>query len=327
MRRREFVTLIGATTATWPLKAWAQKASGLPRVGLLAFAQELDGPLFRAFRDELQKLGQAEGQNYTLEFRSAHGEPGRLQSDAAEFARMPVDVIVTDSGAASIAAKKATATVPIVMAVISDPVELGLVTSLARPGGNVTGFSIISPQLGSKRLGLLREAIPETRLVGVLVNPDSAATGAQQVAPISDAAIVLGLDLAVGQASSAETIPNAIDRLIARRITALMVVGDAVFFAQRKLIVERANANRLPAVYPEREFAEAGGLLAYGPNISENFRRAAGYVARILRGEKPAELPVEQPAKFELAIHLGTAKALGLQLPATLLARADEVIE
>ena len=283
--------------------------------------------MFRAFRDEMQKLGQAEGQNYSLEFRLARGEPGRLHRDAAEFAQMPVDVIVTDSGAASIAAKKATATVPIVMAVISDPVELGLVASLARPGGNVTGFSIISPQLGSKRLGLLREAIPETRLVGVLVNPESAATGAQQVAPINDAAIMLGLDLAVGQASSAETIPNAIDRLIARRVTALMVVGDAVFFAQRKLIVERANANRLAAVYPEREFAEAGGLLSYGPNISENFRRAAGYVARILKGEKPAELPVEQPAKFELAINLGTAKALGLQLPATLLARADEVIE
>jgi len=283
--------------------------------------------LFRAFRDEMQKLGQAEGQNYSLEFRLARGEPGRLHRDAAEFAQMPVDVIVTDSGAASIAAQKATATVPIVMAVISDPVELGLVASLARPGGNVTGFSIISPQLGSKRLGLLREAIPETRLVGVLVNPESAATGAQQVAPINDAAIMLGLDLAVGQASSAETIPNAIDRLIARRVTALMVVGDAVFFAQRKLIVERANANRLAAVYPEREFAEAGGLLSYGPNISENFRRAAGYVARILKGEKPAELPVEQPAKFELAINLGTAKALGLQLPATLLARADEVIE
>lgn len=275
----------------------------------------------------MQKLGQAEGQNYSLEFRLARGEPGRLHRDAAEFAQMPVDVIVTDSGAASIAAQKATATVPIVMAVISDPVELGLVASLARPGGNVTGFSIISPQLGSKRLGLLREAIPETRLVGVLVNPESAATGAQQVAPINDAAIMLGLDLAVGQASSAETIPNAIDRLIARRVTALMVVGDAVFFAQRKLIVERANANRLAAVYPEREFAEAGGLLSYGPNISENFRRAAGYVARILKGEKPAELPVEQPAKFELAINLGTAKALGLQLPATLLARADEVIE
>ena len=283
--------------------------------------------MFRAFRDEMQKLGQAEGQNYSLEFRLARGEPGRLHRDAAEFAQMPVDVIVTDSGAASIAAKKATATVPIVMAVISDPVELGLVASLARPGGNVTGFSIISPQLGSKRLGLLREAIPETRLVGVLVNPESAATGAQQVAPINDAAIMLGLDLAVGQASSAETIPNAIDRLIARRVTALMVVGDAVFFAQRKLIVERANANRLAAVYPEREFAEAGGLLSYGPNISENFRRAAGYVARILKGEKPAELPVEQPAKFELAINLGTAKALGLQLPATLLARVDEVFE
>jgi hypothetical protein len=196
VKRREFVTLIGATMATWPLKAWALRASGLPRVGLLAFAQELEGPLFRAFRGELQKLGQAEGQNYTLEFRSAHGEPGRLQRDAAEFAQMPVDVIVTDGGAASIAAKKATATVPIVMAVISDPFELGLVASL---------------------------------------------------------------------------------------------VGN--------LIVERANANRSRAVYPEREFAEAGGLLAYGPNISENFR---GRVVCCTHSKRRKSCRISSPATCEI---------------------------
>jgi putative tryptophan/tyrosine transport system substrate-binding protein len=327
MKRREFITLVGGATAAWPLKAMAQQAPGLARVGLLAFGQELDGPLVRVFRDEMQKLGQAEGQSYMLEFRSARGDPGRLRSAAAELAQMRVDVIVTDSGAASIAAKKATATVPIVMGVISDPIELGLVASLARPGGNVTGFSIISPQLGTKRLALLKEAVPEARLVGVLVNPASGATGPQQLAPINDAATVLGIGLAVGEASSADTIPDAIDRLIARRIMALMVVGDAVFFAQRKLIVERANASRLPAIYPEREFAEAGGLLAYGPNIPENFRRAAGYVTRILRGEKAGELPVEQPAKFELVINLRTAKSIGFVFPPALPLLADEVIE
>ena len=199
MKRREFITLVGGATAAWPLKAWAQKAPGFVRVGLLAFGQEFDGPLFRIFRNEMQKLGQVEGQNYMLEFRSARGDPGRLQSAAAELAQMPVDVIVTDSGAASIAAKKATGTVPIVMGIISDPVELGLVASLARPGGNVTGFSIISPQLGTKRLALLKAAVPDARLVGVLVNPASAATATQQLAPINDTATVLGIGLWSGK--------------------------------------------------------------------------------------------------------------------------------
>jgi putative ABC transport system substrate-binding protein len=168
---------------------------------------------------------------------------------------------------------------------------------------------------------------PEARLVGVLVNSASATTGTQQLAIIKGAASVLGIDVAVGEASSVDTIPNALDRLITRRITALMAVADPTFFAQRKLIVERANASRLPAIYAEREFADAGGLLAYGPNILENFRRAAGYVARILRGEKAGELPVEQPTKFELVINLKTAKAIGFAFPPALTLLADEVIE
>src|SRR4051812_10438996 len=206
MKRRRFITLVGAATTAWPLKARAQQPPGLARVGLLAFGQQIDGPLVRAFRDEMQKLGHAEGRSYMLEFRSARGDPGRLQSAAAELAQIRVEVIVTDSGAASIAAKKATASIPIVMGVISDPVELGLVASLARPGGNVTGFSIISPQLGAKRLALLKEAVPEARLVGVLVNPESAVTGTQQLAPINNAATVLGVGLAVGEAGSVDTI-------------------------------------------------------------------------------------------------------------------------
>jgi putative ABC transport system substrate-binding protein len=326
MQRREFITLLGGSAA-WPLQAWAQQTPARARVGLLAFGQELDGPLFGAFRDEMRKVGQVEGQHYTLEFRSARGEPGRLQSAAAELAQIPVDVIVTDSGAASIAAAKATTIVPVVMGIISDPVELGLVASLRRPGGNVTGFSIISPQLGTKRLALLKETVPSARLVGVLVNPASAATSTQQLAPIRGAATVLGLDVVVAEASSVDTIPEAIDRLIAARVAALMVIGDATFFAQRKLIVERANASRLPAIYPEREFADVGGLLAYGPNVLENFRRAAGYVARILRGERVGELPVEQPAKFELVINLKTAKTIGFAFPPALPLLADDVIE
>jgi len=275
----------------------------------------------------MHKLGHVEGQSYVLEFRSARGDPGRLQSAAGELAQIPVDVIVTDSGAASIAARKATASVPIVMGVISDPIGLGLVESLGRPGGNVTGFSIISPQLGTKRIALLKEAIPDTEIVGVLMNPASPITGTQQVALIRDAAASLGIELVVGEARSADAIPGAIDQLVAGRVSSLIVVGDAVFFNQRRLIVEHAAANRLPGMYPEREYAEGGGLLAYGPSVPDNFRRAAGYVARILRGEKAGYLPIEQPAKFELVINLKTARSLGVSVPPMLLARADEVIE
>jgi putative ABC transport system substrate-binding protein len=327
MRRREFIGLLGGAVAAWPLVAHAQQATQPARVGLLAFGQELDGALFGAFRDEMRKLGHVEGQSYLLEFRSAHGDPARLQSAAGELTQIPADVIVTDSGAASIAAKKATTSVPIVMGVISDPIGLGLVESLGRPGGNVTGFSIISPQLGTKRLALLKEAVPHAKVVGVLMNPASPVTGAQQLAPIRDAAASLGIALMVGEAQSAATIPGVIDYLVASRISGLMVVADAVFFNQRKVIVERAAANGLPGMYPEREYADAGGLLTYGPSVPDNFRRAAGYVVRILKGEKAGHLPIEQPAKFELVINLKTAKALGLEIPPTLLARADEVIE
>ena len=328
MKRREFMSFLGGAAATWPLGARAQQAARPARVGLLAFGhQDVANPVFDAFRDEMRKLGHVDGRTYVPEFRSARGDPDRLQSAAVELSQIPVDVIVTDSGAASIAAKNATTSIPIVMGVISDPIGLGLVASLARPGGNVTGFSIISPQLGTKRLALLKEAVPDAKLVGILLNPASPVTGAQQLAPIKDAAATVGVELVVGEAQSPDSISAAIDHLVARRISALMVVADGVFFTRRKLIVDRAAENRLPGIYPEREYAEAGGLIAYGPNVPDNFRRAAHYVARILKGEKAGDLPVEQPTKFDLVINLITAKALGLELPPMLLARADEVIE
>jgi putative tryptophan/tyrosine transport system substrate-binding protein len=327
VRRRQFITLLGGAAAAWPLAVRAQQPARPARIGLLAFGQPRDSSLFNAFREEMRRLGHIEGGTYVLEFRSGYGDPDRLQNAAAELVRLPVDVILTDSGSASIAAKHATAVIPVVMAVVSDPVGIGLVSSLARPGGNVTGFSILSPQLGSKRLALLKEAFPDAKLVGVLLNPASPVTGAQQLAPIKDAAAALGVELVVGEARDRDTISAAIDSLAASRISALMVVGDATFFAQRKLIVDRAAANRLPGIYPEREYAEAGGLISYGPSVPDNFRRAAGYVVRILKGEKPGDLPIEQPAKFELVINLKTAKAIGIAIPAAFPLRADEVIE
>jgi len=327
MRRRDFITRLGGAAAAWPLGADAQQAAPPVRIGLLAFGQDLASPLFDAFREEMRKLGHFEGRTYGVEFRSARGDPDRLRSLAVELARLPVDVILADSGTASIAAKQATAVIPIVMAVVSDPIGIGLVASLARPGGNVTGFSILSPQLGSKRLALLKEAVPAAKLVGVLLNPASPVTGAQQLALIKDAALALHIDLVTSEAQTPDSIPAAIDRLVARGISALMVVGDAVFFNQHKLIVDLAAAKRLPGIYPEREYAEAGGLIAYGPSVPDNFRRAASYVARILKGEKPGDLPVEQPVKFELVINLKTANAIGIAVPPELPLRADEVIE
>jgi putative ABC transport system substrate-binding protein len=327
MKRREFITLIGGAAAAWPLAAGAQQPARPFRIGVLAFGQDPASPLFNAFRDEMRKLGHIEGQTYILEFRSARGDADRTRSFAAELARLPVDVILADGGTASLAAKQATTAIPIVMAVTSDPVGIGLVASLARPGGNLTGFSILSPELGSKRLALLKEAVPAARLVGVLLNAASPITGAQQLAPIKHAALALDMDLVVGEAQSRDSIPAAVDALVARGISALIVVGDALFFNERTVIIDLARTNRLPAIYPEREYAEDSGLIAYGPSVPDNFRRAAGYVARILRGEKAGDLPVEQPVKFELVINLKTAKTLGLDVPAQLLARADEVIE
>jgi putative tryptophan/tyrosine transport system substrate-binding protein len=316
MKRRDF--LLGGAAAAWPLAARAQQPTRPFRIGVLAFGQDPDSPLFDAFRDEMRNLGHIEGQTYVLEFRSAHGDADRTQSFAAELARLPVDVILTDGGSASLAAKQATAAIPVVMAVISDAVGIGLVASLARPGGNV---------IGSKRLALLKEAVPAARVVGVLLNAASPITGAQQLAPIKHAALALDMDLVIGEAQSRDSIPTAIDALLARGISALIVVGDAMFFNERKVMVDLAWKNRLPAIYPEREYAEVGGLIAHGPSVPDNFRRAAGYVARILRGEKPGDLPVVQPTKFELVVNLKTAKSLGLDVPWFLQQRADEVIE
>ncbi len=314
MRRREFIALcscVAVLPIAWPARSSAQQVVGPARIGLLAFGQDINSPAFDAFRDEMRRLGQVEGQTYVIEFRSAQGDPDRLRHNAAELARLPVDVIVADSATASIAAKQATTLVPVVMAVVSDPIGIGLVSSLAHPGGNVTGFSILSPVLGTKRLALLKEAVPTAKLVGALWNPASPISGEQQLTQIKNAASALDLDIVPGEAQNRNSIPIAIDGMLAKGISALIVVGDAIFYKDRALIVDLAAAKRLPGIYPEREYADAGGLLAYGPNVHDNFRRAAGYVVRILKGEKPGDLPVEQPAKFDLVINLKAAKANG----------------
>ena len=275
MRRRDFIALGGGIFAGSSLAASAQQTISPRRIGLLAFGQGPDGSMSKVIREELSKLGLNDDRRFLFEFRSAQGDPERLQRAAAELSQIPVDVMVTDSGAASLAAAKATSTIPIVMGVISDPVSLGLVTSLAHPGRNVTGFSIISPELGTKRLALLSEALPGARRIGILVNPGSPVTGAQQLASITSAAAALGLSIVVGEARTVQEISKAIEHLAADHASAILTVGDPVFFQNRRTIVEQAAGKNLPGMYPEREYVDAGGLLAYGPSIPANFRRAA----------------------------------------------------
>jgi putative ABC transport system substrate-binding protein len=329
MKRREFITLLGSAAAAWPLAARAQQPSRPVRIGLLTSGGDLAVSTFDALRQELNRLGYVEGRTAVLEFRSAGGDhdPARILSLAAELVRLPVDIIVTEGTQASLAAKQATSTVPIVMAVVGDPVATGLVSNLARPGGNITGFTVLAPELGTKRLDLLREAVPGLKRVGVLWNPGSAANGRLQVDAIEAAARTLDIAAEIGGADHRDTIPIALNSLAERGVSALMVIADSVFFTAHRLIVELAIEKRLPGVYPDRPFAFAGGLLFYGPDVVENFRRSARYVDRILKGTRAGELPVEQPAKFELIVNMKAAKAIGLDVPPMLLARADEVIE
>jgi ABC-type uncharacterized transport system substrate-binding protein len=325
VRRREFITLLGGAAA-WPLGARAQQPGRPARVGVLTPGGEIANPLYAAFRQEMRRLGYAEGHTLILEFRSAAGSADRLPELAAELARMPVDVILVEATAAARAAKQATSSIPIVMGVVAEPVETGLVTNLARPGGNITGFTSLTPELGTKRLGLLKEAFPDMTRVGVLLNPRNPGNELQ-LASIKRAAATLGLAVETAEAERRDDIAAALDRLRERGVFALIVLGDSVFFNEYKLIVLLATAKRLPAIYPDRVYADAGGMIFYGPDVTNNFRRAADYVDRILKGAKPGDLPVQQPTKFELIINAAAAKAIDVTLPSTLLLRADEVIE
>jgi putative tryptophan/tyrosine transport system substrate-binding protein len=328
MRRRDVIAAGLAARVLAPVRSIAQQqpAARMPRVGILTPAGSDDTPIFAAFKQALRELGYAEGRNIVLEFRLARGDFSLLPRLAAELVAEPVDVIVTDGGQAALVAGRATRRIPIVMGAGPDPVILGLASGHSHPGGNVTGFTLMAAELNLKRVELLRTSMPNATTIAVLVNPSNA-TAAVYVHKSEEAARRMGLRII----SRVE--PAGAEALLALAPSAfagaagVIVLPDPMFWNQRQSIISLINAARLPAVYPEREYADDGGLMAYGPSVPDNFRRAAGYVDRILKGTPIAELPIQEPSKFELVINLKTAKALGLTLPPLLLAQADKVIE
>ena len=327
MRRREFITLLGGVAAAWPLAARAQQLSKPPTIGFLGAGSGSDlvwKDWIAAFVQRLRELGWVEGRTIVIEYRWADGRAERYADFAAEFVRLQVDVIVT-SGSAAVAAKRATSVIPIVFATANEPIGSGLVASLARPGGNATGMSMQQTDLAGKRLELLREIVPGLRRLGILINAGNpgAVLDRDQVRA---AAGMLGLEVLTGEVQGAKEIAPTFETFKGRA-QALYVVGDALMSTNRIRINTLALAARLPSMHPNRAAVEAGGLISYGPNFPDLYRRAGDYVDKILRGAKPADIPVEQPTKFDLVINLTTARALGLEAPATLLARADEVIE
>ena len=325
--RREFITLIGGAAAAWPLVARGQQ-SAMPVIGLLSTRlPDESAHLLAAFRRGLAENGYAEGQNVTVEYRWALGQYDRLLPLAAELVRRPVAVLVAVGAEPSaLAAKAATATIPIVSTFTADPVERGLVASLNRPGGNVTGISLLGATLEAKRLGLLHDLVPQAATIGVLLNPDFP-PAASQLRDMQEAARTIGLQLHVLRASTDREIDSAFESIAQHRIRALAVAADPFFVTRRDKLAALAAHHAVPAVYILREYAVVGGLMSYGPDLSDQYRQIGVYAARILKGAKPADMPVVQPTKFELVINLKTAKALGILIPPMLLALADEVIE
>jgi putative tryptophan/tyrosine transport system substrate-binding protein len=324
MKRREFFTLVGGAAA-WPLAARAQQP-GMPVVGYLRSAPLADvAHLVTAFRQGLKEAGFVEGQNVAIEFRSAEGHTERLPALAAELIRRPVAVIVADNNAA-LAAKVATKTVPIVFGSGGDPVKNGLVASLNRPGGNVTGVSFLGGVLGAKRLELLRQLVPKATTIGVLVNPGTPTTEAERK-DVQAAAQTIGQQLIILDVSSDRDLEAAFATFVQRGAGALLVGSGPFLTSNRERVAALAARHALPTIYHQREVVAAGGLMSYGTSITDAYRQAGIYAARILKGEKPADLPVMQSTKFEFVLNLRTAKTLGLEVPDRLLALADEVIE
>ncbi len=330
MKRREFITLLGGgAAATWPLAVRAQQPPGrVYRVGYLAVAsREQQIHLSKAFEEGLRSLGYRVGENVVIEYRFANGQLERLPALAADLVRLSVDVIVTGNTSNTVAAMKATTTIPIVMTTSADPIGAGLVASLARPGGNVTGFAQdTGGEINGKRLELLRETLPNLSRVGILWNPDFA-PNQSRLTSMREVTRALGLTLVPAEASGLDALEQAFAAMVRERAQAFVVLAEPVLFNCRSQIAVMALRDRLPAISSGREFAEAGLLLAYGVDFRNLFRGAAVFVDKIFKGAKPADLPVEQPTKFELVMNLKTAKALGLDVPPTLLARVDEVIE
>ncbi len=329
MKRREFITLLAGTVATWPLAARAQQPAGrVYRVGYFVFgSREQAIHLSKAFEEGLRSLGYRVDENVVIEYRAANGQLERLPALAAELVRLGVDVIVTAAHQNTVAAMKATTTIPIVMTNSVDPVGAGLVASLARPGGNVTGLGVdAGDEIFGKRLELLKETLPNLSRVGILWNPDFA-PNRSRLTSMREAAQALGLTLVPAEARGLDALEQAFATMVRERAQAFVVLGEPVLFNCRGQIAVMAIRDRLPAISTAREYAEAGLLLAYGPDLQDQFRRSATFVDKIFKGAKPADLPVEQPSKFELVVNLKTAKALGLDVPPAILARADEVIE
>jgi putative ABC transport system substrate-binding protein len=325
MRRRDFITLLGGAAATWPLAGRAQQRA-MPVIGFLVAGTPLShGQWVAAFVQRLRELGWTEGRTIAIEYRWGEGRNERFAEIAAEFVRRKVDVIVTSATAAVVAAMQATSVIPIVFAAAGDPVGTGLVASLARPGGNVTGLSIQQTDVAAKRLELLREFVPGLRRLAILANVDGPAV-LLDMREVQTTARPLGLEVVTSEIQRGEDIAPAFEALKGRT-DALYVCIDPLVNSHRIRINTLALAARLPTMHGSREYVEAGGLMSYGPNRPDLWRRSADIVDKILRGAKPADLPVEQPTKFDLVINLTTAKALGLDIPAAVLARADEVIE
>jgi putative ABC transport system substrate-binding protein len=325
MERREFITVLGGAVSAWPLRAFAQQPT-MPVIGVLSPESSTTGDV-EGLRAGLRDFGYVDGQNIRFEYRWAEGDFGRLADLAAELVRLKVDVLVTYVTQASLVAKKATATIPIVMVGVADPVGVGLIASLAYPGGNVTGTSSIASALAAKQLELLKEAVPKVTRIAALWNPANLAFQSIQVKQAEAAARTLGIELQLLECRSATDFDGAFAAIEKEGTRALLILLDPLFIINFRTLVELSIRKRLITMTGYRTFVDAGGLMAYGPNYNKIYRLAAIYCGKILKGAKPADLPVEQPNKFEFVINLKTAKTLGLTIPPTLLALADEVIE
>src|SRR5262245_411104 len=326
--RRIGLAVVLALSFVAPLAVEAQQTGKVPRIGFLSLTSPSDRPpLLEAFRQTLRERGWVEGQNIVVDYRYAEDRVDRLPNLAAELVRLKVDLIVASAGTqAATAAKNATETIPIVMIYVRDPVGTGLIASLARPGGNVTGVSgSAGLEMFAKQLELLKETVPKIRRVALLSNPDNA-YHQLAIREVNVAARSLGAELQLLEARGPNEFDGVFAAMAKERVGALFVMSDAIFSSHQTRLVDLAARSRLPAAYGIREYVEAGGLMSYGPSILDSYRRAAAYVDKILKGAKPADLPVEQPTKFELVINLKTAKALGLAMPQSVLVRADEII-